>query len=762
MNNKQRYEALTRLVRSCKSNPENVKHLQNILTNYLESSALIAVDVAQESGDPIGQALAESLGKSDNTSLLFDIYDKLPTNSVALMEVNLIIAKRMVELARLNTTSDCSVLAEAIASYAEALVDMGQRKQALEEVQESACLYQRSINKSILLRSQESINSYSVFSRCLMDNGQLKDAILIQEYIIDSYIEFPVSDENTMTGYANALLTISSYLKMGEDYQQAIYYGHEALDALQTLSGSKSQYRYIKHRIIRNLADCYDSNDNLSQASNLLKDTLQIIDDLSAESEDRYELELIDTLESLSGIESRRGNLDKAKEYAGQAIRRMDVRYLARNEAFASSYSSLLTNLALVELYAGDLLSSQQKMNQAVAILDPLVEQYPKRFSINLAAVLNNRIEVFLALNEYEDAINDAEYSLRLYRSQIDQEANSAMALNTLANALMQSGEVDTAQPYMLESIEIYKQLVSENTNYQTDLALTLGTLALIKEQLEVFEEALEIADKSLMYWDSGSEGARFANAMAYHKVMKVRLSCLIELEEYAKAMTWSEYVLQHLADNPHLSPQIQADTFSLQANLLYSLGQYEEAEEISIQGIELLRTLAIDEIPSYKVDLADALGNLCFLQAERNQEQALETVKEAARLYQELPNDNYTVPMVSNIAVILQNLGSMAQACEQYPLALDSFQKAVLYQQQIVDVDESYRYELCTLLQLLLNIQVIIEDVEFYTTLEMLRQLLEQLPFDQEIAELRENLLLVEASFIKPIRDKRKADNET
>lgn len=747
--NEQRHHALTKLVRACKDNPATLKHLQSVLTKHLDSTALLAVEVAQETGDPIGKLLAESLAQSDNVDLIFDVYDKLPNHSVALMEVNLTLSQRMLELAKAKSGQVTDfVLAEVVASHAEALADMGQRQQALTLAQESACLYQRSENIKDTLIQQAEMNTLTIFSRCLMGIGQLDEAVLVQESIIAFYEESSLTDNKLIIAYANSLLIMSSYLRMQEADQQALLYGKKALDSVQSLPDIQSQYRYIKHRMIRNLAACYDAIDDLGQASGLLKDTLQIVTDLVNESEDSYELELIDTLESLAGIESRRGQLNNAQDYANQAIERMDSHYQERQQAFASNYSTLLINLALVDLAAGKLLSSQQKMDQAVMLLEPLYEQHPQRFSLHLAAVLNNRVEVLLARNEYDEAIGDAEQCLSLYRSQAGQQANSAMALNTLANALMQAGDVETAQQRMQECIEIYQQLMIKNNDYRTDFAITLGTLATINDQVADYQGALDVAEIALKHWHEGDESAKLAHPQAYHKVLKVRLSCLIEMEKYKEAMGWSEQVFEHLSDHPHLSIQTQADTFSLQSNLLYLQGNYLQAEEMAQQGIDLLRTLPMDEIPSYKVDLADSLGNLCFLQAERDQRLALETVKEAAQLYQALPDESFTVPMISNMAVILQNLGSMAQACEDYDLALDSLQKAVFYQQQIADFDEQYRYDFSTLLQLLLNLQVMTEDDDFYATLGTLRRLLDQLPFDDDIEELRQSLTVVEASF--------------
>ncbi len=744
---KQKYESLTRLVRLYKKNPNNLKYLKKTIHKYLDTNATLAVTVAQESGDPIGKILSECLAQSDNHNLLVDVYEKLPANSVALREVHLVVAKRMVELTKANHTNDWLLLAQTTATYAEALADVGEREFALELAQESACLRLRHLS----IGESADVDALVIFARCLTGVGRLDHAILVQAYVIEQYDRLDLlSTPDNITAYANNLLIMSSYQRMRESCQEAIRYGQMAMEVVEELPDIEAKHRYIKHRITRNLADCYDAVDNLPEARALLKDSIQLIDDLVSESADRYELELIDTFETLASIEARLGNKEQAEDNANKAITRLKAHYQDRDKAFAGAYSTLLTNMGLVDLATKELTSAQLKMDKAVDILEPLTKQYPERFSLNLAAVLNNRVEVLLALNRHKEAVQDAQSALMLYQSQSNQQANIAMALNTLANASMQNSQIEKAQHYMQESIQIYRQLIESDDYFRTDLAITLGTLATINEQVEDYPAALEVADAALSYWNEGAKSVKDANAQAYNKVATVRLSSLIELEEYDKALVWSEHMFKHLHENRQLGVQPLADAYSLHANLQYLMEQRSESILTAQKGIALLRSLPINEIPSYKVDLADALGNLCFLQAEENQLQALETVKEAARLYQELPAEALTVSMVFNMAVILQNLGSMAQACEQYDLGLQSFQKAVFYQRQIINEHEDFVYDLITLLQLLLNLQVITSDMEFKNTLKELRLLLNDVAFDAEVEELLQSLQAVETNFLK------------
>jgi uncharacterized protein HemY len=63
---------------------------------------------------------------------------------------------------------------------------------------------------------------------------------------------------------------------------------------------------------------------------------------------------------------------------------------------------------------------------------------------------------------------------------------------------------------------KLHTGYATENNDYQTDLAITLGTLAVINDQVGDYSEALKAADRALDYWHTGEESARLANPQTY------------------------------------------------------------------------------------------------------------------------------------------------------------------------------------------------------------------------------------------------------
>lgn len=360
-------EALTRLTRLCQTNPNNIGYLRKVLGAYLVPCAFPAVAVAQETGDPIGAILAECLAGSDDHSLLLDIYEALPANTVSLREVHAVIAGRMAETAKAEHPNDWELLAETTGAYAAALADLGEREQALGYAQESACLYQRHATGL----AANALQSLFSLAECYMNVGQMDDALLLQTEVVTGYRTlYDAAPARYITQYINVLLVISSYYKMQERLSEAIDCGAKADYFIKQIANPAIEHIYLQHRIINNLAECYEQIDQLEIAADLLRENMMTARDLDNHAPDRYGLELTDMLETLATIESRLGN-----RQAAEAIQRLNNLYQYRPQAFASHYINLLTNMGLVDLAFENLDSAQHKMDEAVAILESLYQQ---------------------------------------------------------------------------------------------------------------------------------------------------------------------------------------------------------------------------------------------------------------------------------------------------------------------------------------------------------------------------------------------------
>jgi len=134
--------ALTTLTRAAQRDEKQKKQLEEALTGRLKRLAPIALQVAQETGDPIGSVLAKVLNTSANPSLAYRLHDQIPTETVALREVAVEVTQQCLEDQRHRGENvSTSELARLSNTLGNRLSDLGRREEALAAAEEAGALY---------------------------------------------------------------------------------------------------------------------------------------------------------------------------------------------------------------------------------------------------------------------------------------------------------------------------------------------------------------------------------------------------------------------------------------------------------------------------------------------------------------------------------------------------------------------------------------------------------------------------------------------
>ena len=94
-------------------------------------------------------------------------------------------------------------------------------------------------------------------------------------------------------------------------------------------------------------------------------------------------------------------------------------------------------------------------------------------------------------------------------------------------------------------------------------------------------------------------------------------------------------------------------------------------------------------------------------------------------------------------------NRGSMAHACGQADLAISSLQQALSWQWQIIEETEEGYDDLLLMLQTLCKAQFEADDPNFLQTAKRLREVLGNMDNTAEIAELSQQLAVMESNFV-------------
>lgn len=97
-----------------------------------------AMDVAQETADPIGQILATVLARDPRPDIVGAVQVLLPESTVSLRELAVVAAQASVAIACQG--GEPGVIAGALNNLSNRLAELGQREEALAAIQEAAAL----------------------------------------------------------------------------------------------------------------------------------------------------------------------------------------------------------------------------------------------------------------------------------------------------------------------------------------------------------------------------------------------------------------------------------------------------------------------------------------------------------------------------------------------------------------------------------------------------------------------------------------------
>ena len=137
--------ALTVLTQAARRYPAAERALRAALSDHLEALWPVALDVAQEAGDPIGRLLAEVLEQAPQPALAIEIEASLPDEGIALRELAVVATGQALDAAR---EKDDGVqrdqqVAGLSNNLSNRLAGLGRREEALAAIEEAVAIRRR-------------------------------------------------------------------------------------------------------------------------------------------------------------------------------------------------------------------------------------------------------------------------------------------------------------------------------------------------------------------------------------------------------------------------------------------------------------------------------------------------------------------------------------------------------------------------------------------------------------------------------------------
>jgi tetratricopeptide (TPR) repeat protein len=416
---------LTRLAKAGRPGAE--AWLESALRSDLPGLAEIGLEVALETGNPIGRVLTGLIAGLDNPALnerLGDWCDAKATwNPLSLRDLALLVTQRRVAALPKAPSSEedsHSKLAGLLSNLGGRLSAAGRLTEALKRSDESVGLY-RNLAQSCQTRDfrPELARSLRNLGLRLMELGRRKDALAAARESVDLYRDLSrASPEPFIPKLAACLNNLSVCLGELSHLEEALLASEESVELWEQLMQSGSgAFLPGQAASLDRLGICLvqlGRPEHQRDALSASKRAVEIYQRLAGAWPDTFLPDLASSLTNLSFISSQLNDLAtslSASQESEEIYRRLEE---SRPDAFRSDWARSLNNLA-DRLNVSKRSEEALKLSErAVALGSTLAEALPDAFLPSLATSLATKGEILSVLERHDEASAAAEEAVRV------------------------------------------------------------------------------------------------------------------------------------------------------------------------------------------------------------------------------------------------------------------------------------------------------------------------------------------------------------
>jgi tetratricopeptide (TPR) repeat protein len=511
-------QALTRLTRLAQRNEKNRSLLEQALgESRLAGLVDAALQVGVETGDPIGQVLADRLAETSNTDLALQIMGLCLRpeyqGSVPLREVALVATQRIREafpqvMEGEPEESRWTGLAELAHNLSLYLNGVGRHEEALQ-----ASLEAVELNRRLAQRHPQTAREGLARSldRLGLQSGLLEQPERGMEALheaIGIYRGLAEEGADVDRPLAQSLGHLSFLLRNLERREEALQVGQEAhalYVQLARKAPSTASYADLA-RSLDNLGFAFAQLDQLAESLACVQEAVEVRRQLADQRPDVYQDELAQSLQTLSRTLRKLGRPEEALEASREAVVPLRKLAEARPAAFEDTLAAGLNQLGIQLTDRGSLEEARAVFQESADLRRKIAAELPGTGESQLAKALSNLGKVLGDLGRREKALAAVQESVALRRelTRAQPDVNRlelANGLHALAILLDESGRSEEALAAARETLEIRRDLARLRPGFlEPDLAATLcnlsvflGTLGRHEEAVPPLREAIEI-----------------------------------------------------------------------------------------------------------------------------------------------------------------------------------------------------------------------------------------------------------------------------
>jgi tetratricopeptide (TPR) repeat protein/glycosyltransferase involved in cell wall biosynthesis len=604
--------ALTMLDRLAHRSPTDSTWLKRGLNRHLARLARVAMDVAVETGDPIGPILAEAIEAAPeelSTRLLHMLKSALPHKTIALREVGLVLAQR--HLAELQARrkppgfKDKQHLALAQLELEQRLDELGKFEEASEV---SASLQTRLKSLSVEARTPHELVPFLTASARsaalnLRKLGKYEAALGRANEALSLCTEAVTSQRPMHAEIAAAHEDVAVTLHTLGRYEEALPHAESALAIWRRLAQAQPDaHRPTLSGALRTLAGVLGCIGEYDRAVDLAKESLGLLRELAQARPDAFRARLATTLGHMAAHLSDVGRYEEALQTEREALQISHNLAEARPQVFRGELAMSLANLASHLSALGQADEALQHATAAVDVCRVLASERPEAHKASLANALHNAAGIYSEVESHVEGLRYAEEAVAAHRELADlyPEAYRLRVVQSLANLAVVThrlGRFDDAECHSKEALDICRVLVVARPEavkphlaaIVTAYAVTLSEVGRHAEGVRTYEEALSI----------------------YRDLAVLR---------------------------PRVESAGLATCLGNAASALRSVGQYEAALAAAEEAVAIHRALAGSRPLAHETDLAVALEHVgTHLCDAARYEDGLSAIEESLRLFDNL-----------------------------------------------------------------------------------------------------------------------------
>lgn len=691
LNPEARHEALTRLNWLASDQPEERAHLLRLFEAGFNRLFVVAVDVAIESGDPIGQVLADHLSRHGDPGTAEkilgylernDLDEALPLRELLLVATAAVLEHRVATWPEPRSAAQREELATLHHKLGLRRRALGRWTEALENLTQAVHLRRALIDDGAHHLRPHLAISLDGLSTVLSDLQQREEAYETSREAIQLLRQESLTEPRLRSELAKALYTTSAAAADLQHHEEARAAAAESVEIYQELiQRGTVRLRGELAKSLINLGVAQAAVGRLDSSLATHRRAVSLLEDLAAERPERY---TVDLSLALYGLGNRLGAIEdhegafRAMERA-VAIRRELARH--RPDAFRAGTFRGLYNLGnrLARMGRGE--EAVQVTREAVEGLRGQAADQPAIYEPLLAEALNNLGNRLAALGELTESVDVTQEAIDIRRKLAEAdpatyEPELALSLNNLGNKLGSLGYHERALDAADEAIEIFRRVVADNPIYKPNLATSLVNLGRHLRFLGRHREAIDALTEAVRSWNAliATTGTGFREnlAAAYFNLSRA-LRDGGDLREAIEAQRHSVEIYRDLAKRHGAFRVDWTKGLTSLGSLLTEAGRPDRAQPILEEALRLARQLDVVEgDDSSRELLADALqdsGSALFRLGRY--EEALERSSEAVSTLRPVaarnPIEHYPalVRTLGNHALNLGRVGRNAEAVE-------------------------------------------------------------------------------------------------